>query len=197
MGILFKPELAALVMAGKKTQTRRLAKPIDQDLTYPVDGFPVQQVSGASIQVLPLPTAKTARITAVKRGERYQWQTGKDYAVIPGMYNKSIGRIRITDIRREDVRQISEEDARAEGFNNRFEFFGVWMSLTTRKWYRYTDSELVDMDGERDESNRWGYWSGRRNSGWLKRSDTEAYQILHEMGLEMFDAWALTFEVVK
>jgi hypothetical protein len=37
--------------------------------------------------------------------------------------------IRITDIRREDVRTISEADAHAEGFTSSLEFLRVWCSM--------------------------------------------------------------------
>lgn len=116
MGILFKPELAAKVMDGSKTQTRRLVQPGDEKRFSSV--FAIND----------------------SKPPRKRWQIDQTYAVIPGMYNKGIGRIRILKIEYDpDVRLISEEDAHAEGFGNAVQFLRVWVSLCDKTFAKDND----------------------------------------------------------
>ena len=91
------------VLDGTKTQTRRPAKwEEDKEYTW----------------VAPTPTG--SRITEVvginNAGDhKLKWAVGKTYAVQPGRGKKSVGRIRITKIRRERLHQISGYDVVAEG----------------------------------------------------------------------------------
>lgn len=88
----FTLENAKLVMEGKKTQTRRIVKDGDGADCY---------ATGEIIQVC-------------NRNNRVRWCVGDKVAVQPGRGKKSLGRIRITAIRRERVQDISNEDASAE-----------------------------------------------------------------------------------
>ena len=47
-----------------------------------------------------------------------------------------MARIRITDIRREDVSNISFEDAVAEGFPDEFEFMRTWLKMYDKQVFR-------------------------------------------------------------
>lgn len=89
----FRPELAALVMAGAKTQTRRLT-----------------------------------------RGRRCSYKVGKTYAVQPGRGKHAIGRLRVTDVRFQRVGEISDSDARREGFSSADEFVAYWRGLHGEWW---------------------------------------------------------------
>ena len=57
----------------------------------------------------------------------YDYSGGNEYILRNAGYQPL--RIRITDIRREDVRKISEADARAEGFTSSLEFLRVWCGM--------------------------------------------------------------------
>ncbi|KKK51212.1 hypothetical protein LCGC14_3117180, partial [marine sediment metagenome] len=48
---------------------------------------------------------------------RLKWLAGNTYAIVPGRGKKSVGRIRITAIRRERLWDITEQDAIAEGLS--------------------------------------------------------------------------------
>lgn len=104
--MIFKPELAALVVAGQKTQTRRLWRPGDS-LTRPTE---------TSLKVV------TAR-------GRARWRTGQILAVQPGRGKPQIAKIQILDLWRENLIDISLSDARAEGFETRDEFWRKWLEL--------------------------------------------------------------------
>lgn len=102
--MLFKQTLAEKIINGQKTQTRRLCK----------DGENWRKASDDGIA------------TVFDKDGRIKWQVGRDYAIQTKRGGKAIGRFRITDIRREIVAQISDDDAKAEGFAGRNEFFGAW-----------------------------------------------------------------------
>lgn len=145
--------------------------------------------------------------------DRIVYQAGKDYAVTSGRTKPTIWwakggaglfvainvhrdnhqqfidegfkplRIRITDIKREDVCTISAEDARAEGFANFFEFMRVWCEMHDKPLYsafpRIEESadNLVSLRQQYLEDKLWAY---------AKERPAERYQ-----------AWKLTFEVVR
>lgn len=90
--------MAALVVAGKKTQTRR--------------GF----VPGEACRYIP----------------------GRIYAVQAVREGRTLGRICIKDVRLEALDALHDEDARAEGFADRDEFFAFWASLPWRREYDST-----------------------------------------------------------
>jgi hypothetical protein len=97
------------VLQQQKSQTRRLAKP-HEHLT----------ALGAFARV-EIP------------GKRVIYQVGKSYAVQPGRGKKSVARIIITAIRRENVETISEADALAEGFASREAFIETWRTIHKTK----------------------------------------------------------------
>jgi hypothetical protein len=108
MGIQFSPDMLALVLAGKKTQTRRPVKPGDL----------------AVWQEVPYPS-----LVSVSRNGVLKWRVGQSYAIQPGRGKHAVARLTILDIRRERVNDILQMDAIAEGFPNRDAFFDKWRAL--------------------------------------------------------------------
>lgn len=103
-----------------------------------------------------------------------RWQVGRTYAVQPARAKNAIARIRITDIRREDVRLISEADAQAEGFKTATEFFLTWCKMHDKRLLlpiipNYDTGSIV--------------WHGARNE-------------LMSRPAKHYAAWVLTFELV-
>jgi hypothetical protein len=108
--MIFTEPLHSLVLAGRKTQTRR-----------PVQASDVWQ-----------PNAYTGEITMVQSRPHYRtrFYVLHDYAVQPGRGKKSTGRIRITRIRYvAQAMDISEADARAEGFETPEQFREKWREM--------------------------------------------------------------------
>lgn len=187
MGLTFKPELAALVMAGQKTQTRRLVKPNESlgaawtDSDVRENGI-TRRLAVVKYKIIPGRTEIPSR-TCIK------WQVGRTYAVQPGRGKKGIGFIRITDIRREDVRQISHEDALAEGFESRPHFLQTWCELNGGKLFLWQHED--------------GYWVLHDHTRPRRRcrvthhgSEGNVLKKLASYPRSLFDAFALTFEVL-
>lgn len=147
--MLFKPEHIDLIIAGRKTQTRRVCR-VGEELQRDYatrDGY------------------TTAVISA---NGRAKWAVGRTYAVqpergSPGVWwgyrfdgrpvrshpeNRWVNdqkplRIVITDIRQERLQDISEADAIAEGAQGVAEYADVWDAINTRPGDCWRDNPLV------------------------------------------------------
>ena len=93
--MIFQYTLEA-VLTGYKTQTRRLIGKHDSALRD-----------------------ENGTITAILVNGRAKWCVGKSYAVQARRTGQTVGRILLTGLREEVVKDISAEDARAEGFPTR------------------------------------------------------------------------------
>jgi len=107
--------------------------------------------------------AAGSEIHSVLVGEGHlKWAVGYVYAVRPGRGQKAVGRIRITNIRREHVQDISEADAIAEGMTDtyfdglpsyknrvipghlcRAAFADTWTTIHTKPGTRWEDDPEV------------------------------------------------------
>lgn len=154
--MLFKPDLLEKVLSGEKTQTRRLVRP---------DDVPV------------LDRQEIVRVHISTGAVRYR--VGSTYAGQPGRGKHAQGRIRLLSIRHEDVRQISEEDARAEGFENRVDFWRCWMGLHDLALLRRPVTLFVV-----------GHLT-------YQAQVSIAEFAMKDRPAQRYDAWALTFEAVK
>lgn len=128
------------VLDGRKTQTRRLVKPGE----YAANsiGLYISDINEWVEKYGDLWDLKNPYHTRdigphiASAGGKRKWEIGSTYAIQPGRGKKSIGRIRITGIRQEDVREISDADVVAEGFRvsdnpsvNRGEFLRTWCAM--------------------------------------------------------------------
>lgn len=112
----FTPDMLELVLSGKKTQTRRPVKETEYGNCWRLDGEEDWEIN----EVLADMSDSTSRA---------KWVVGKDYAVCPGRGKKAVARMTITRIRKERAIDISEDDARAEGFDSREAFWDKLRSL--------------------------------------------------------------------
>lgn len=119
------------VLAGRKTQTRRLLRP------YP-GTLPARRPPKYG-KAAPAP-AKWPR--AFKAFDQV-WcectvQPGRSYAVQPGRGKHALARIVVTDVRAELVGEITFDDARREGFRTTADFKRTWLELHDARWYERT-----------------------------------------------------------
>lgn len=106
------------LLTGAKTETSRIVKPderwVNGDVGIPYKGG-VYCFNGAAV------------IAALKPGARFV--KGKDYAIVPARGVKSVGRFRVEAIWRQDVRTLTPEQTKAEGFLNYAAFMVVWCKM--------------------------------------------------------------------
>jgi hypothetical protein len=73
---------------------------------------------------------KTETRRPVKEGEtECRYVAGRDYAVQTGRRRRSIGRIAVTDTRKEKLGEITHEAAVREGFGGVGQFLAYWQRL--------------------------------------------------------------------
>lgn len=137
------------VLSGEKTQTRRIVKP-----THGITGH-----------------AEGTIITYKSIG---LWSFGNTYAVQPGRGKPAVARIRVTGLRREDVRSISHTDALAEGFDNKYYFLYTWISMHDKSVYR----EMLDATYD-------------------PLSPNHCPLCLYDRPADRYDAWVIEFELCK
>lgn len=110
---LFQHTLKAL-LRGEKTETSRLALP-DADGETTIGREMIQYPFG--------------KLTVMQgRGMRWipKWQVGKDYAIQPARGVKAVGRYRVDHIWKQDVRTLTSDQIRAEGFGINLAFYDAW-----------------------------------------------------------------------
>jgi hypothetical protein len=118
--VLFKPDLCALVMAGKKTQTRRAFRPDDDFVYEPYRPDLPWQTTFTDGECVP----------RVGNLNHDRFEVGKRYAVQPGRGKRGVGHLIVTEIRYcARAGDISEADARAEGFGSVEEFRAVYARI--------------------------------------------------------------------
>ena len=83
---------------GQKTQTRRPVQPGDVARTDESDANRIVQVARTRDHGVP----------------QVLFEVGKSYSVQPGVAKKTVGKIRVTAIRRERLQEISQADVRQE-----------------------------------------------------------------------------------
>jgi len=169
------------VLSGQKTQTRRIVKAGDYAkyqfllIAFIADG---QLSDETRSHKNPIEFIERDRKVIYSTDKTY---AAKTYAVQPARGQKAVGRIRITSIRREDVRNVSDEDVKAEGFDDPAFFFETWCSMHDPALKVYFYDCL--------------HWTigGVHYEGWTD----DLLKVLAERPAKFYDAWVLTFELVE
>lgn len=114
----FNRTLAAL-LSGKKTETSRLALP-EPDGTGEFD---------CEMIGYPLGVMAVQRYQPKKGYWRTIWKIDETYSIQPGRGQRSVGRFVVEDIWRQDVRTLTPEQVKAEGFDSLSAFLVVWCGM--------------------------------------------------------------------
>ena len=113
--ILFSAPMVRAILDGKKTMTRRIYKP-KFDKWKVGDGLWVRET-----YTLIHGQADYAATCDIKS---YRWRPS---IFMPRKYSRIL--LEITDIKREALRDISEDDAKREGFDNRQDFLSYFEKI--------------------------------------------------------------------
>ena len=165
------------VLSEEKTQTRRLKKPAEW---FYFDGATIE---GGQHRVFYDP-ACIDNTKPVILNPRCVYGVGKTYAIQPGRGMKAVGRIQITNIRREDVREISFEDAMAEGFTCPLDFLEKWVAI------QHDPCGFYFKDGYYHQ------WRGRVRN-WEVGDGQSVMDCLMDRPAKRYQAWVLEFQLVK
>ena len=167
------------VLDGTKRQTRRIVKANEF-----WDGGDTIDICKHELKADVYGTLYHADGEYVLANKRVKWRIGGSYSVQPGRGQKAVARIRITGIRCEDVRNISDADVKAEGFSSLWDFWQTWTKMHDRSFKFWFDPSIVD----------YGYKIGREQDivGWHTLQ-----QIMRERPDERYQAWVLEFELVE
>lgn len=149
------------VLSGEKTETRRLIGPRDVDCT---DYFPSAVMTDMC---------------------RIKYQVGKFYAVQPGRGKPGVAQIQMLDIYAEDVRSITENHVKAEGYENAMYFFSTWLSM---------HDPSIQLKACRGQS--WDLIVNRKLEYWDATLE-HVRDLMKARPAERYQAWALTFQLVQ
>lgn len=154
--MLFRPDLAQLIVEGRKTQTRRIVK--DGDIPYLMlrqtkavmrRGRLIWKVNDGTVDWL---SKAGVGGNDGSRGGNCGTYRQPTYAVQPGRGKPSVARIRFTAIRSENLGDITAADIEAEGFCqdtgsadflDLVAFRQAWDRLNPDKPYRWQDDPAV------------------------------------------------------
>lgn len=196
------------VLTGEKSQTRRLVKPdqmmFDRSLptavfmatgrsriVYEVGKTYAVQPSRTHPAMIYHPEHPCYGIDIIHPGDdHYQMAKSGEWNYRGQGYIQA--RIRIADIRREDVRGISYEDACAEGFKHPDGIADTIYGGFLHTWCKMHDKQAVwEFDPQRVD-----YWinTGKRRE--LVGFDT-VKDVIANRPAKFYEAWVLTFELVK
>lgn len=173
--MLFKPELIEKIMAGEKTETRRVVKPNEVHVGI----MPGARFSRSISQTI---TLEDGRIVP----QRIKWQVGRDYAICPGRGKKGVGRIEVLGLgENQDVRLIGDGAAKAEGFDGVNAFLSIWIHINDHSAQACWD----------EQKTRWIWHTARRWHHSDEGDDFAAY--LMARPAERYHAWVIEFAKVN
>src|SRR5258705_10343274 len=132
----FQHTLKAL-LEGRKMETSRIVKPNEYTWICGERSAPWNEhgVTKLYSQVI----AETQTSTSMR--QRTAWEVGKDYAIEPHRGVRSVGRYRVEAIWKQDVRTLTPEQVKAEGFIERYDFWLTWCEMH--------DKQAFDITAER------------------------------------------------
>lgn len=135
--MLFKPEMIKAIVYGTKTQTRRPVRGGHLYISRDDNGVVINK----SVYRHVLNETNDVIDT------RLMYRTGRTYAIQPGRGKPQVARLKLLNISREKVDEISLIDAKEEGFQSIDEFFSIWQFLYGKNW-RKTHNECFVFEFE-------------------------------------------------
>lgn len=165
------------VLSGEKTVTSRLPK---KGETAQIQSWFIKE-PGEGL-VMPFGKLKDwHQVLAVYTPNgRLKWAVGKTYAVQTGRNQKGVARIRILEMWREDVREITAESACEEGCHGLIDFWNLWRMMH--------DGEHIVVVVPSGQSIEDSYREALRPA----RAGEEYLRNL----AKRYDAWRIRFELV-
>lgn len=123
------------VLSSEKNQTARIWKPYYRigNLLGPFSDLYQEIGYGSFLYLWSIKSGKPRRV----------WKRGQELAVQPGRGKRSVARIRILKMWRQDVRTYDDDDAHREGFSGLFDFLNTWVWMHDMYAAAYQDDQTA------------------------------------------------------
>lgn len=122
------------VIDGIKTQTRRVVK----------DGETFHRATSNSLR-----SVDDEQPWVWTKSRWMKWQVGRTYAIQSHRSSPTLGRFKLTGIRREPLWELTAEDAEKEGYDSRVTFRQDWDRINILPGHRWEDNPevwVLDME---------------------------------------------------
>jgi len=117
---------------------------------------------------------------------RKVYQVGQCYAIQLGRGQQAIGRTpQLASIQRQDVREMTLQQAIDSGFKGTPEYLMVWTKLHDAPAYNYAQCDLLARHCQSEDFN-FDYWVRIEGAKW--------FRYLKSRPSERYDAWVLRFD---
>lgn len=154
------------VLSGQKQVTRRLVKPGEYSigLTLPMVCYSVEGHGN----------------------DRVKYYVGQTLAVQPGRGQSAVARIRIESIERDDdVRDITADEAKREGFSSPEKFLETWTRLHDPSASFWFDFDIADY-----------HWYVNRRVKWTVGGIEQLTAFLATRPADRYAAWRIEFSLI-
>lgn len=168
-------------------ETRRVVKPGDR-FTMAIAQVLIGKDAGRVIELIKTPArafngAGSAYAIYSSKDAR-KWHVGQELAIQLGRGQRALGRTPpIASIRRQDVRAMTQDDARDSGFNNVYQYLAVWCEMHDPQVTIFEVVPGVWLGGLKTEFKRGVCWGQDFMLGELYQRPADRY-----------DAWVIRFE---
>lgn len=194
------------IIEGAKTQTRRLPAP-GESFGTPISMVVVGKDAGRVVELAPrklCPVILNVQniYSVYTAAGRLKYRVGNDYAIIPkrGAHGITDYRTVITRIRYEDVRTISEADAKAEGGYTVNEYLRLWASMADKPavaaldGFARAENDLKEFPDDVYPGTNSAFRVVRAEEHEIRYFYTPA-EYLQSRPADRWQAWVLDFEV--
>lgn len=123
--MIFTKHHCALILAGQKTETRRLWREGDEPF-YDIRIYEEQNA-----------------VWSVSRNGRKLWQVYQLYSIQPGRGARGLGYYKLLSLHLEQLWQLTEQGAQAEGCADKNEYRSVWNTINKTPATRWEANPLV------------------------------------------------------
>ena len=131
--MLFKSEMVRAILDGSKTQTRRIASLglVADDQIWVRETFYVESEDGAIFYKADRETDELFQVLKIHGERNCSW---KPSLFMPKAFSRIT--LKLIDIKQQQLRNMTEADAIAEGFKNLGDFVGYWDAINDKRFDR-------------------------------------------------------------
>lgn len=139
----------------------------------------------SAINIEGYPKLRETSVVYVGDFDRFAFEIGQTYAIQLGRGKKAIGRTnKLASIQRQDVREMTLQQAIDSGFKGTPEYLMVWTKMHDPVAYNHAQCDLMAHEYERRD----------QFDSWVHIEAANWFRYLQSRPAERYDAWVLRFE---